>query len=1122
MPGIRPWLEAVGLPQYADAFERNDIDVDILGELSEEDLHRLGVTLGHGKRILRALRDPSQSDAAPNQPPESITLDGERRQVTVLFCDLVGSTALSGRLDPEAYRALLATYHQIAVRAIQRFDGYVAQVQGDGILAYFGYPLAHEGEADRAIHAGLEILAAMEARNATAGEKLSARVGIASGLVVVSHILSPDKSAVGETPNLASRLQSSASPGEILVTTHTRELAGGAFEYEDLGQLHLKGIEHPVHGYRVTGCSAVASRFDASNRGQLTPLVGRVQEVNLLLDRWQVSRGGEGQVVLLQGEPGIGKSRMLLAVRERLSDALEVVLQFQCSPYYCNSAFYPFVDQIERALGLARQDGAEAKLDRLEAWVQGQMGRSRTDCSLLARAMAIACGQRYGELEMSPQRQKEDTIALLADLIAHQAQRSAVAVLFEDVHWADPTSVEVLTALVDRAAAVPLLVLMTYRPEFTPPWLSRTHVTLIALNRLSRAQGARVVLGVVGDKPLPAELVEQIVDKTDGVPLFLEELTKAVRESEMLVDMGDRYGVSGRSGKLTIPNTLRDSLMARLDRLIPVKEIAQIGAVIGREFSHELVRAVTSMREAQLDEALERLTESGLVFRRGAGAQASYLFKHALVQDAAYDSLLVSKRQALHEQIADAIEARMPEKARSEPELLAHHYTEAGCIEQALPYWQRAGELAQQRVALQEAIGYFQRGLALAHQLAPSHQVDVYRMQFHALLGMAWLAQQGWGHPQVAANLQPAYDLEERLTPGVHSLRVLWGLWVYPLATGRPRESLPLANELLAQARKRGDEYMLHAGLWAQVTTYYWLAEYEEAIKSADAIIAGYDAVRHRWLAETLSHDSRTVAMQYKAASLHALGYPERALQLMHATLEHARARNHPFDHVWALYFAMAQLHALRNDGSAIEKLLIEFEPRAQSQRLLFFERVLGPYCRAIADRLEGRVPQAAQTLSELETAMESAGLLNVLSELRLQRAECSLDLGEPHAALQRVQEVNRQISMPGHELGYLLVELRRIEAVSMVAIGKQEEGEAAFKEALAVAARQGAKWWELRAARFYASFLKSKGRCRDAQSVLHPICEWFSAEGEATDILTAKALLREIAGQVDPVARLR
>lgn len=809
MQSIKHWLAELGLEQYGPAFESNDIDMQVLPTLTDADLQELGVTLGHRKRMRLALQSsqapmelPTALASAP--PIESITAEGERRQVTVLFCDLAGSTALSNHLDPEDYRWIMSRYHETVVAAVQRFDGFVQQLQGDGVVAYFGYPIAHEHEADRAIRAALAIVDAMAQLDVGSAQRLQTRIGVASGLVVVSHVLAKDKAAVGETPNLAQRMQTVAEPGEIVVSERTKNLASGAFEYEDGGTHALKGIPGLQRVWKVMGLSAAASRFEAAARAGLTPLVGRKQEIGLLLDRWELAQAGEGQVILLQGEPGIGKSRMLQAFRERVGKKSEIAtLQYQCSPYYTNSALYPIAHHLERALRFERDDTVEQKLDKIEQYLlttapdaiasaqAATIARSRTDCSLLAKMLSIPCDDRYGPLQISPQRQKDDTVRLLVDLVAEISRRQATAILFEDAHWADPTTLEMLGTLIDRTETLPLLVLVTHRPEFAPPWRAKQQVKPISLARLSRSQSMNLVLGVAGSKPLPPDLVSQIVDKADGVPLFLEELTKAVLESGVLSDQGDRYEYTRNAERLALPSTLHDLFMARLDCLIPVKEIAQIGACFGREFSYELLRSVSRMNDSHLSDALRKLVASELVFQRGTPPAATYTFKHALVQDAAYDSLLKSKRQKLHAQIAEAIREQLPLTTETEPELLAHHYSEARMPGTAILYWQRAGELAQKRVALQEAIRHYERGLEMVSELAPCPERDTWELQLRALAGMAWVELHGYTHPQVEARLEPALRLDQTLVgAGAYTLRILWGCGCSVCARGKWRNHL--------------------------------------------------------------------------------------------------------------------------------------------------------------------------------------------------------------------------------------------------------------------------------------------------------------------------------------------
>ena len=722
MQSISEWLHSLGLDQYVQVFSDNDVDLELLPSLSEQDLEKLGVSMGHRKKLLKAIAELNDATAAaPATTPETaapssmataprlLTDAGERRQLTVLFCDMVGFTELANRVDPEVLQKIIRSYEDACAVCITRYDGYVFQRLGDGIVAFFGYPFAHEGEAERAIHAGLQIIESLSKLHVADVGHVKVRIGIATGLVVVS---AAEKSAVGETMNLASRLQAIAQPGSIVVSDRVHRLAGGNFEFEDLGEQSLKGIAQPTRAWRIGGLSGVASRFDAATYSGLTPLVGREQEIGLLTERWQLTREGEGQVVVLSGEPGIGKSRILSALRERLGSAASSTLHFQCSPYYLNSAFYPMIDHLERALKFGRDDTPLAKLDKLESLIVGKHALPRQHAQLLAALLSIPTLGRYEALALSPQQQKEDTIRALVDLTEVASRCQPTLMVVEDAHWADPTTLEVLDLLIDRVRDMPLLVIVTHRPEFQPKWVGHGHVTALALSRLSRAQSAAVVSRLAGGKRLPAQLLEQIIAKTDGVPLFVEEMTKSILETDKLKDAGDHYAYVGSAVSVTIPATLRDSLMARLDRVMPVKEIAQIGSAIGREFSYELIAAVAPIPTAALDDRLGKLVESGLAFRRGVIPEAVYTFKHALVQDAAYDSLLKTHRQELHANIARVLEQRFPAIKDSEPELLARHYSAAGLAEPAVAYWRLAAERASARFANTEAIAHARHGMA--------------------------------------------------------------------------------------------------------------------------------------------------------------------------------------------------------------------------------------------------------------------------------------------------------------------------------------------------------------------------------------------------------------------------
>src|SRR5690348_7324445 len=783
---VAEWLKSLGLEQYEAAFRENDVDAEMLPTLTGEELKDIGVSsLRHRRRLLVAIARlqedatpsqairPSSDHPAPIPTDDAVSQGGERRQLTVMFCDLVGSTALSEKLDPEELRDLLHAYRTLCGDVFARYDGFVARYVGDGILTYFGWPAAHEDDAERAVRAALEIVQTV--RRASITEALSVRIGIATGPVVVGEpagVGDQAKLAVGSTPNLAARLQGLAAADQIVIATSTRRLIGNVFDLSDLGEHDLKGIAEPVHAWRVERVAAMESRFDAHHTpAGLTPLVGRDEEVDLLLRRWSQAQDGEGQVVLLCGEPGIGKSRILTTWRERLEAQGAHALRFQCSPYYVNSAFWPIIDNFERALKFGRDETADAKLDKLEALIVTHYGRPLADVRFVASILSLPCEERYGPLAMTPQRHKDETLRALVDITEAAARMKPSMLLFEDAHWADPTTLEVLDLLIDRVRTMPLLVVLTHRPEFSSRWSGHGHVGALNLSKLSRAQSAAMVSALTGGKTLPAPLLEQILTRTDGVPLFVEELTKAVLESSALKDAGDHYEYSGPARSVTIPATLRDSLMARLDRFMPVREIAQIGAAIGREFSYELIEAVAPMPQSQLDDALARLCESGLAFRRGTPPDAVYTFKHALVQDAAYDSLLKRRRQELHGKIARVIEQRFPSIQTTEPEVLAHHLTEAGRADAAIPLWQKASGNGSSELGLRTR------------------------------LGTAWLGLKGWPAKEVWASLHPALALAKSLKRYDALPPILSGLTQSVLTQGRVAESLHWAQQTLDLAQ---------------------------------------------------------------------------------------------------------------------------------------------------------------------------------------------------------------------------------------------------------------------------------------------------------------------------------
>jgi class 3 adenylate cyclase len=763
---IRDWLEKLGLGQYAKLFVDNDIDVSVLPHLTDEDLKNLGISLGHRRKIFAAINQgfaSVQPLAAADRAEEHLIQDApERRYVTVLFSDLVGSTALSTRLDPEDLRDVIAIYQRCVEEAVRRFGGFIAKFLGDGILVYFGYPEAHEDDPEQAVRAGLELVAAV--RGLQTPEPLEARVGIATGLVFVGDLIgtgaSQEQAIIGKTPNLAARLQGIAAPNMVVIAESTRKLLGSLFEFEDLGGKDLKGIDGPERAWAVLRANPVDSRFDAFHTTGVTELIGRQEELELLLRRWSKAVTGEGQVVLLSGEPGIGKSRLTAALFERLYTEPHTRLRYFCSPQHTDSALYPIITQMERAAGFAHDDTAQAKLEKLDALLS-QSYTPHHDRALFAELLSWRSDGLYPELNLTPQQRRERTFEALSTQIVSLAEQRPVLMIFEDIHWIDPTSLEALGRGIDRIKSVGVLLIVTHRPEFEPPWLGRAYVTSVSLNRLGKREINTMIDRVAGRQALPESLRQDIVDRTDGVPLFVEEITKAVLEAQT-EGAAESALATIPSPTMSVPASLYASLMARLDRLGSAKDVAQIGAAIGREFSHTLLAAVVAEPEAQLQSALDRLMTAGLLFRQGVPPHATYLFKHALVQDAAYGTLLRDARRALHARIAGTLEAQFAEIAENQPELLARHCTDAGLIEKAASLWGKAGQRSLAHSALVEAIAQFTRALDQIATLPATPALRREQIKLQVALITPVIHVKGYAAPETKAAVEQARVLIEQ------------------------------------------------------------------------------------------------------------------------------------------------------------------------------------------------------------------------------------------------------------------------------------------------------------------------------------------------------------------------
>ena len=864
-------------------------------------------------------------------PEEPISAPGamrtpaaERRQLTVMFCDVVGSTALSGQLDPEDLREVIRAYQETAAGVIQHYDGHIAQYLGDGLLVYFGYPQAHEGDAQRAVHTGLGIVSALEALNSQLQTDysvgLAVRIGIHTGPVVVGQMGGGgrhEQLALGETPNIAARLEGLAEPDTIVISAATARLVQNAFALEDMGLQILKGIAEPLRVSSVLGPLEEQPDGEDTTPKRAIFLVGRDEEVGLLHRRWEQSKEGIGQVVLISGggEAGIGKSSLLETIRNEVKHTGATSITFRCSPYHQNSALYPVIEHLQRLLGWQPKESPTTKLDKLEQLLQSHSLPEAETVPLFAALLSLPLSaERYPPLNLSPQKQRQQTHDLLVAWLIEEAERQPVQVTWEDLHWADPSTLDFLGLVIEQAPTVCMLNVLTYRPEFRPPWVMRSHITPLTLNRLERLQVEALVTHHTGGKVLPAEVMQHVVSKTDGVPLFVEELTKTLLESDVLRQVDGRYELLGPLSTLTIPSTLQDSLMARLDRHPEVKEVAQLGAVLGREFAYATLKALTPLEDSTLQDRLAQLVETELLFQRGRPPQARYIFKHALIQDIAYTSLLKSTRQHYHQQIVELFEHEFPDIVETQPEVLAHHYAEAGLAEQAIPYWQQAGQRAVARSANVEALSHLTKGLDMLQALPISVERTQQELVLHIALGVPLQATKGWGAPEVEKAYSRARELchQQEETPQLPL--VLFGLWGFYLVRADYKTALELGEQLLRLAQRQHDMALLIQAHHTLGATLLLLGEFISAQEHFDQVNARYDPQQHSSLAfQYGGYDPGMFCRADAAVALWLCGYPDQALRASQEALTLAQELPQPFTLAFAVTWA-AMLRQLRGE----------------------------------------------------------------------------------------------------------------------------------------------------------------------------------------------------------------
>ena len=1086
---IGGWLRSLGLEQYEAVFRDNAISETVLPNVTAEDLKDLGIGIvGHRRMLLHAIAALHiDADAKTVSPAAAAAVNtsrqdtAERRQVTVMFSDLVGSTALAASMDPEDLREVISVYQKCVAETVRRHGGFLAKYLGDGALVYFGYPAAHEDDAERAVRAGLELVAAVTALKSPVA--LQIRVGLATGLVVVGDLIGSGESLehgiVGETPILAARLQGIAKPNSVVIAEGTRKLLGNLFELRDLGRQDLKGIAGSVGAFAALRPSSVASRFEALHAGGFTDLVGREEELELLLRRWSRAKAGEGQVVLLSGEAGIGKSRLTAALLERLAGEPYTRLRYFCSPQHTDSALYPVSGQMERAAGFAHDDTPQSKLDKLDALL-AQSSTSTQSTALFAEMLSLPNDGRYPLLELAPEQRRQRTLQALIAQIEALTRSNPVLIISEDAHWTDPTSLELFGRAVDRIASLPVLQIVTFRPEFEPPWIGRPHVTALTINRLARRDVDALIDRVIGNKRLSADIRQDIMERTDGIPLFVEEMTKAVLEAGS--EGAEHVAAMVPSPALAVPASLQASLMARLDRLGPAKEVAQIGSVIGREFSHALLAAVVRKPEAELNAALQRLIAAGLLFRQGVPPHAIYLFKHALVQDAAYGTLLREPRRALHARIAEMLESQFADIAERQPELLARHFTEAGLIEKAAGLWGKAGQRSLARSALIEAAQQLARALGQIATLPGTPALRREEIKLQVALINSLMHVKGYAAPETKAATEKARLLIEKAEAlgeppddPLMLFSVLYGFWGASYNVFNGRAVCELAGQFLALAEKQGATVPLMIGRRLMGSSLLLTGDVAESRVHFDQALALHDPAKHRPLTTRFGQDIGVSILMFRSQALWLLGYPESALADADRGLKDARE----IGHAPTLMIALADITHILCGNFAIANTNLQDLVALADEKGVIWWQALGMSLRGYLSAVTGEASNSVRTISTAVTVWRSTGSTVFIPLSLLFLATAYAELGKLDDAGRCIGEAMTVVEKTKER--WFEADIHHMAGKVALMSHQQDfaKAEAYFERALAVARKQGAKSLELRAAMSMAGTLARSGQAK-------------------------------------------
>lgn len=1116
MSDVACWLAALGLEKYGSAFTEAEIEFSDLPQLSAEDLKELGLPVGPRRRIQEAIK---QLDGSPDSPApgpaiaaaaspaakeaRSTISEAERRQLTVMFVDLVGSTEMATKVDPEVVRDVITRYQNTVAGVVTRHEGFVARYMGDGVLCYFGWPRANDDDAERAVRAGLEIIASVRNTSGPDGVSLASRVGIATGVVIVGDLIgsgaSEEAAVVGETPNLAARLQGLAKPNQLVLPQETRSLLGNMFELEPLGAQRLKGISEAVEAYAVIAETARESRFDARQSGALTPIVGREQELGLMRERWARAKAGTGQMIVVSGEAGIGKSRVTRALVDEIAQENHVRLTFQCAPNYSDSAFYPFIQQLTYAAGIHPADGSTGRLDKLERLA----GINASNAALMATLLGIDAGGRYAPLDLTPAQLRLRTMQALVQLIVRQAQEQPLLAVFEDLHWVDPTTLELLDIALDAIAEEKVLLLATARPTFEHGFGGHPIVTRFALNRLGKDQILSIVNKLTDGKLLPDEVLQIIARRTDGVPLFVEELTKAILETGALKVDGDRLVLDGPLDALAIPSTLHDSLMARLDRLQPIKEVAQMAACIGREFDHRLLAGISPLPGAELNTALEGLIKAELIYRRGLPPEAAYLFKHALVRDAAYESLLKERRRSIHGRILTALE-KAPDTA---PEVLAYHAETAGQTDRAIDLWEAASKAAIARPAFDEGISHLERAIAL---IAPQTESGEHAVMEHALslqvqLGVASMARKGWGADETKAAFEQALVLADRIGETPLRFSILYGLNTGRYLRAETAEAMRHGEALVRLTEDALETAPAVVANRSYGITLQLVGRFLDAQTYFDRSFALYDPETHKGLEKQYGQDLGVGSNCFMSLNLGYLGQTRRAEKHAQDGERYAMASAHA-NSICYMHMVMLMRALQSRDEAELERHTNALAAMSAEHNLVWY-RHLASMTQALLLAGQGEPASIVNYLKADATLVATKSKMAV-SWLRIEAGWRARALGLGEQASDLAVMARKMFDETGE--AFALSDLRRLQGALALDAGDDQSAEACLKAAIEVACDQGSKLLELRAAIDLARHWHSMGRTDEAAELLRPVVERIADGDCATDRATAQAMLAD------------